>query len=201
MNNFNYRNPVRIVFGKDAIQKFGALIPEKARILMTYGSGSIKANGVYDQVKKTLQGRSLLEFGGIEPNPRYEILMEAVALARKNKINFLLAVGGGSVLDGTKFIAAAIPFKKGDPWTILSKGAAIESAVELGAVLTLPATGSEMNTNAVVSRESTREKLAFSSPHVYPVFAALDPAVTFSLPTRQVINGIVDSLFTFASSI
>lgn len=193
MDNFSYQNPVRVVFGKGSIAELKDLVPAKVRILMTYGGGSIKANGVYAQVKKALKGRALLEFGGIEPNPRYETLMNAVALARKKKVGFLLAVGGGSVLDGTKFIAAAIPFKGGDPWKILSAGAEVKSAVPLGSVLTLPATGSEMNTFAVISRNSTNEKLAFGSPHCYPQFAVLDPVATFSLPLRQVQNGVVDA--------
>jgi len=193
MDNFEYHNPVRIVFGKGSIAELRKLIPANARILMTYGGGSIKANGVYDQVRKALKGRRILEFGGIEPNPRYETLMRAVALGRGKKIDFLLAVGGGSVLDGTKFIAAAIPYRKGDPWAIVSEGAAVESAVALGSVLTLPATGSEMNTFAVISRNSSNEKLAFGSPHCYPRFSVLDPTVTFSLPPRQVKNGVVDA--------
>ena len=193
MDNFVYHNPVRVVFGKDTIKELRKLVPAKTRVLLLYGGGSIKRNGVYKQVKKALRGRKHFEFGGIEPNPRYETLMKAVALARKQKVKFLLAVGGGSVLDGAKFIAAAVPFKKGDPWRILDKNAPVESAVPLGSVLTLPATGSEMNPFAVISRNSTNEKLAFGSPLCYPVFSILDPTVTFTLPIRQVRNGVVDA--------
>ncbi len=192
MRNFSFHNPVKILFGKGQISGLAAEIPADARILMTYGGGSIKTNGVYEQVKAALVGRKVLEFGGIEPNPRYETLMRAVELARAEQINFLLAVGGGSVLDGTKFIAAAIPFT-GDPWTILSEQAPVTAAVPLGAVLTLPATGSEMNTFFVISKEATREKLGGESPLVYPRFSVLDPETTFSLPPRQVGNGIVDA--------
>jgi NADP-dependent alcohol dehydrogenase len=159
---------------------------------MTYGGGSIKRNGVYDQVRAALAGREILEFGGIEANPTYETCMQAVEIVRRENITFLLAVGGGSVLDGTKFIAAAAKFE-GEPWDILAKAGEVKGAVPIGCVLTLPATGSEMNTFAVVSRKSTQEKLAFGSPHVYPKFSVLDPEVTFSLPPRQVSNGIVDA--------
>jgi len=192
MQNFEYRNPVKILFGKGQIAKIGAEIPAGARILMTYGGGSIRRNGVYEQVKAALSGRTLEEFGGIEPNPRYETLMRAVERVRSEKIDFLLSVGGGSVLDGTKFIAAAAPYF-GEPWDILSKGGQVISAVPLGAVLTLPATGSEMNPTAVISRDETQEKLFFMSDHVYPRFSVLDPEATFSLPPRQTANGIVDA--------
>lgn len=192
MQNFVFHNPVKILFGKGQIAKLGREIPPEARILVTYGGGSIKANGVYDQVMSALAGRNVREFGGIEPNPRYETLMQAVELVRREGLDFLLSVGGGSVLDGTKFIAAAVPFE-GEPWDILSRGAQVRSAVPLGSVLTLPATGSEMNAFSVVSREATHEKLSFMSPLVFPRFSVLDPETTFSLPARQIGNGIVDA--------
>lgn len=192
MHNFEFFNPVKILFGKGQIARLGAEIPRRARILMTYGGGSIKANGVYEQVRKALEGRTLAEFGGIEPNPKVETLLRAVELARGENVNFLLAVGGGSVLDGTKFIAAAVHFR-GDPWDIVAKGAAVRKAVPLGVVLTLPATGSEMNPFAVISNAATGEKLPFMSPRVFPRFSVLDPEVTFSLPRRQISNGIVDA--------
>lgn len=193
MWNFTYHNPVKIVFGKGSIAELANLVPPDQKIMMTYGGGSIKRNGVYDQVLAALRGRVLVEFGGIEPNPRYETLMRAVAQVRAEGIDFLLAVGGGSVLDGTKFIAAAVEYTGDDPWDILAREAPVTAALPLGAVLTLPATGSEMNGNAVISRESTREKLAFSSPLVYPRFSILDPETTYSLSPRQVANGIVDT--------
>ena len=192
MQNFEFWNPVKILFGRGQIAKIGGEIPPGARILVTYGGGSIRRNGVYDQVMAALAGRQVAEFGGIEANPVYETLMRAVERVRAEKIDFLLAVGGGSVLDGTKFIAAAAPFA-GDPWDIVAKAAPVERAVPLGAVLTLPATGSEMNAFAVISRRSSQEKLAFGSPYLYPKFSVLDPEVTFTLPARQVSNGIVDA--------
>jgi NADP-dependent alcohol dehydrogenase len=192
MENFTFQNPVRIHFGKGQIARLADEIPAGTKVLVTYGGGSIKANGVYDQVMKALSGRKVLEYGGIEPNPRLETLLPAVDLVRKEGVEFLLAVGGGSVLDGTKFIAAAVDFE-GDPWDILAKEARVTSAVPLGAVLTLPATGSEMNGNSVVTKWATREKLAFWSRHAYPRFSILDPETTFSLPPRQVGNGIVDA--------
>ena len=193
MYNFEYQNPVKIIFGKGEIAKTGINIPAGAKILLTYGGGSIFKNGVYDQVKASVKDFEVLEFGGIEPNPHYETLMKAVELVKKEKITYLLSVGGGSVLDGTKFIAAAALFTQGDPWLILSKQAKVESALPIGAVLTLPATGSEMNGNSVVTRVETTEKLSFASPLVMPVFSILDPEVIFSLPEKQVANGIVDA--------
>ncbi|HEY9855088.1 MAG TPA: iron-containing alcohol dehydrogenase [Stenomitos sp.] len=192
MQNFVFHNPVKILFGKGQIAEIAGEIPADAKILVTYGGGSIKANGVYDQVMSALKGRNVREFGGIEPNPRYETLMRAVQLVREEGIDFLLAVGGGSVLDGTKFIAAAVPFQ-GEPWDILSKEAPVTAAVPLASVMTLPATGSEMNAFSVVTRWETREKLSFASPCVFPRFSVLDPETTFSLPPRQIGNGIVDA--------
>ncbi|MDO5309557.1 MAG: iron-containing alcohol dehydrogenase [Planctomycetia bacterium] len=193
MNNFEYANPVKIVFGKGQIQRLPELIPAGAKILMTYGGGSIKKNGVYDQVVKALENFDVVEFGGIEPNPQYSTLMKAVEIVKNQSIDFLLSVGGGSTLDGTKFIAAASKYQGEDPWDILAKGAPITDALPLADVITLPATGSEMNCLAVVSKKETTEKLAFGSPYVFPKFSIIDPTVTFSLPPRQVANGIVDT--------
>jgi len=192
MENFEFFNPVKILFGKGQIAKLRGAVPAGARLLVTYGSGSIKRNGVYDQVMAALEGHTVSEFDGIEPNPAYETLMKAVEVVKRERIDFLLAVGGGSVLDGTKFTAAAARFE-GEPWDILAKHAPVNTAVPLGAVLTLPATGSEMNFFAVISRAGTQEKFPFSSPLVYPKFSIIDPQVTFTLPARQVGNGIVDA--------
>lgn len=193
MYNFEFKNPVKIIFGKNTISQIANEIPENANILLTYGGGSIMKNGVYDQVKKALNGFKVKEFGGIEVNPHYETCMEAVEVVKNEKIDFLLSVGGGSVLDATKFIAAAVYHKNGDPWDILANAAPVENAVPIGAVLTLPATGSEMNGNSVISRVSTSEKLAFSSLLVMPKFSVLDPECVYSLPEKQVANGIVDA--------
>ncbi len=193
MNNFDYQNPVRIVFGKDSIGRLGDLISLRYnKVLVTYGGGSIKKNGVYEQVMAALKYHTVVEFGGIEPNPTYETCMQAVELAKSEGVDFLLSVGGGSVLDGTKFIAAAVKFD-GDPWDILVKGAEFDEALPLGDVLTLPATGSEMNFFSVISRKSTQEKLAFGQPSVYPKFSILDPETTYSLPKNQLRNGLVDA--------
>ncbi|MCL5260902.1 MAG: iron-containing alcohol dehydrogenase [Gammaproteobacteria bacterium] len=192
MQNFTYQNPVRIHFGKGEISKLQDEISSKQRVLLTYGGGSIKKNGVYKQVMDALAGREVYEFSGIEPNPHFETLMQAVKIAQEKKIDFLLAVGGGSVVDGTKFIAAAIDFN-GDPWDILTKPAPLKSAVPLGCVLTLPATGSEMNGGAVITKASTKDKLFFIDPLVFPKFAILDPETTFSLSPRQTANGITDA--------
>lgn len=192
MQNFTFQNPVKILFGKGQIANIATEIPSSARVLITYGSGSIKHNGVYDQVKKALENHTVFEFGGIEPNPSLETLTKALALVQTYKIDFLLAVGGGSVLDGTKFIAAAVGFD-GDPWDILAKAASISSALPLGAVMTLPATGSEMNSFFVITKAATQEKRVSRNTLVFPQFAVLDPSTTFSLPQRQIGNGIVDA--------
>ena len=195
MYNFEYKNPVKVIFGKETIPQVANEIPGKAKILLTYGGGSIKRTGVYEQVKNALKNIELFEFGGIEVNPHYETCLKAVELVKTEKIDFLLAVGGGSVLDATKFIAAAALYKNGDPWDILSKPGIeeVQEALPIGAVLTLPATGSEMNGNAVITKFSTLEKMAFSSPKVMPQFSILDPECIFTLPDKQVANGIVDA--------
>ena len=192
MFNFSYQNPTRIVFGKNQLAQLAKLIPQGSKVLLTYGGGSIKHNGVYQQVVEALDGFDWQEFSGIEPNPSFETLMRAADWVRREKIDFLLPVGGGSVIDGTKFIAAAAVFD-GDAWDILANGAKIKAAVPLGCVLTLPATGTESNGNSVVTRYETQQKLSFSSALVYPTFAILDPTVTFSLPPKQVANGVVDA--------
>ena len=194
MHNFDFHNPTRVLFGQGQIATLSTLVPEGARVLMLYGGGSIRANGVYDEVKSALAAHTVLEFGGVEPNPTYETLMRAVELVRAERIDFLLAVGGGSVIDGTKFIAAGSLLEE-DPWTAIfeQRAASVQSALPFGAVLTLPATGSEMNSAAVVTRKATQEKRAFASRHVFPRFAVLDPTKTYTLPTRQVGNGVVDA--------
>ena len=193
LQNFNYLNPTRILFGRGQIAGITKEIPAGARVLITYGGGSIKRNGTLDQVLSALEGFTVFQFGGIEPNPTYSTLMKAVELGRKENIDFLLAVGGGSVIDGTKFIAAAIPFEGDDPWTILSERAPITAAVPAGNVLTLPATGSESNSGAVITRPVFNDKLAFMHPLVFPQFAVLDPETTYSLPEGQTANGVVDA--------
>jgi NADP-dependent alcohol dehydrogenase len=192
MLNFTYQNPTKILFGKGQIANIAAEIPADARVLLTYGGGSIHRNGVYEQTRQALAGRTVVEFGGIEPNPEYRTLLRAVELGRAEKVDLLLAVGGGSVADGTKFIGAAIPFA-GEPWEILEQHAPVTAAVPLAVILTLPATGSESNSFAVISRAERGQKLAFSSSFGYPRFAVLDPETTFSLPPRQVANGVVDA--------
>lgn len=192
MQNFSYFNPTRILFGKGQIAAIASRIKPGSKVLVTYGGGSIFRNGIHAQVVQALAGFEFIEFGGIEPNPRYETLMRAVEVVRREQVDFILAVGGGSVADGSKFIAAAAKFE-GEPWDILSKRATVNAALPLGVVLTLPATGSESNTFAVISRDATGEKLGFGSEHCYPAFAVLDPEATFSLPARQVANGIVDA--------
>lgn len=192
MLNFNFKNTTEILFGKGQISEAKSRLPKDAKVLFLYGGGSIKKNGVYDDVMQLLQGVDYTEFSGVEPNPTLETLSQAIAVVREKQLNFILAVGGGSVIDGAKFVAAAANFD-GEPWDILAKGAAFSSALPIGCVLTLPATGSESNGNSVVTRKETQQKRAFGSDLVQPVFAVLDPTYTFSLPTKQIGNGVVDA--------
>lgn len=195
MNNFEFYCPTKIIFGKGTIAKLPELIYKSNKVLITYGGGSIKRNGVYDQVKKALEGYNVIEFGGIEPNPKYETLMKAVEIVKNEGVDFLLAVGGGSTLDGTKFIAAASKYygdKDAYDYFMVEQNPVLE-AVPLADVITLPATGSEMNSGGVISRISTDEKLAFGGVPLYPKFSIIDPQVTFTLPLRQTVNGIVDT--------
>lgn len=192
MNNFEFKNPVKLIFGKGEIARLRDEIAKGTRIMITYGGGSIKKNGVYDQVKEALAGYDVIEFGGIEANPDYSTLLKAIGICKETKVDMLLAVGGGSVIDGTKFIATGALYD-GDPWEFMLNPALIGPALPLATVLTLPATGSEMNNGAVISRREQDEKLAFMSPNTYPVFSILDPTVIYSLPQRQIANGIVDT--------
>ena len=192
MNNFIFQNPTKLVFGKGEIARLSKLVEKDRKILMTYGGGSIKRNGVYDQVMTALKGYDITEFGGIEANPDYNTLMKAVKICREKGIDFILAVGGGSIIDGTKFIATAAKFEGEDAWDILSKKSRLPKPVDFASVLTLPATASEMNNGAVISRRDRQEKLAFHNPEGYPKFSILDPDVVLSLPAKQISNGIVD---------
>jgi len=207
MLNFSFQNPTRIHFGEGQIAVLAKEIPLNARVLLVYGGGSIKNNGVYQQVIDALSEHTFFEFSGIEPNPTYDTLMKAQEIIKRENIDYLLAVGGGSVVDGAKFIAAAALYEgnnkgngegkdegvgaESDPWDILAKQQTFTKALPIGAVLTLPATGSESNGNSVVTRDGI--KLPFSSPLVRPLFAVLDPSVTLSLSDRQIGNGVVDA--------
>ena len=190
--NFTYNNPTQIYFGQSQISNIKNAIPTDQKVLVIYGSGSIKKNGVYDQVKAALTDHSWLEFSGVEPNPTKETLDKAIALVKKENIDFILAVGGGSVIDGSKFVAAGAKYD-GESWDILTGKHSVSEAIPLGAILTLPATGSESNSGAVITQAATQDKLVFMAPAVQPLFAVLDPDVMKSLPERQLINGIVDA--------
>jgi NADP-dependent alcohol dehydrogenase len=195
MLNFELYNPTQYVFGKDQTQKLSTLVPQKSKVLLAYGGGSIFKNGVYDQVKAALEGFEVVEFGGIEPNPRFETLMKAVAIIREQNLNFILAVGGGSVIDGVKFISGAVNYE-GDPIEILKNRVLftdVTKVIPFGTVLTLPATGSEMNSGAVVTIEATQEKLTLGGSALFPKFSICDPSVIASLPKRQIQNGVVDA--------
>ena len=198
MFNFTFYNPTTILFGKDQISKIDSYVPADAKVLITYGGGSAKRNGVIEQVRTALGQREVLEFGGIEPNPHYETLMKAVEVIRQNGITFLMAVGGGSVIDGTKFITLASHYK-GDATDLLKFGfnritnSTVEKVLPIGAVLTLPATGSEMNSGSVITRKDTKEKLVMSGPALFPLFSILDPQVVSSIPPKQIANGLADA--------
>jgi NADP-dependent alcohol dehydrogenase len=194
MQNFEFYNPTRIIFGKDQLAKLDRQIPKDATVLILYGGGSIKKNDTFEKVTDALGGRRIIEFGGIEPNPKYETLMRAVAVVKEKNIDFLLAVGGGSVMDGTKFINLAANYEGDNPLELLTNQEAINSirtSLPIGIVLTLPATGSEMNKGAVVSYKMG--KYGVFSDLSFPKFSILDPTLTYSLPATQVANGIVDT--------
>lgn len=195
MLNFELYNPTNYVFGRGQLEKLSQLIPPKASVLLAYGGGSIHKNGVYNQVMEQLSGFKVTEFSGIEPNPRFETLMKAVEVIQTEKIDFILAVGGGSVIDGVKFISAAAHFE-GDPITILKNKILfkdITKVIPFGTILTLPATGSEMNSGAVVTIEATQEKLTLGGSALFPKFSICDPTVIASLPKHQLENGVVDA--------
>lgn len=193
MLNFELKNPTKIIFGKGQIENLGRELPKDAKILLLYGGGSIKNNGVYTQVIAALKGFEVLEFGGIPANPEYEVLLQALKVIKEQQITYLLAVGGGSVIDGTKFLSAAALYEGENPWDILLKSIKTEKGMPFGTVLTLPATASEMNSGAVITRAETQEKLAMGGPGLFPEFSILDPQVVASIPKRQLANGITDA--------
>ncbi|MBN1108617.1 MAG: iron-containing alcohol dehydrogenase [Bacteroidales bacterium] len=193
MQDFEFYNPVRVFFGKDQISKIIPYIEPGTRIMLLYGGGSIFKNGVRDKITEVLKDFTVTEFGGVEPNPSYETCMKAVGVIKAENIGFILAAGGGSVIDAAKFIAAAALYRGADPWDILAEKVPVTAALPLASVLTLPATGSEMNKNAVISRKSTGEKLAFASQYTFPRFSVLLPEAAATLPQRQVANGVVDA--------
>lgn len=193
MLNFEFKNPVKIIFGKNQIARIAQEIPANAKVLVLYGGGSIKLNGVYEQVMTALAGFEVMTFGGIPANPEYEVLMEALKLIKANHITYLLAVGGGSVIDGTKFLSAAALYEGAEPWDILKNKLRTEKGMPFGTVLTLPATGSEMNSGAVITRAETMEKFGMGGPGLFPEFSILDPQVVKSIPQRQLANGITDA--------
>ena len=190
MNNFIFHNPTKLIFGKDTIANISTEIPAGKKILVTFGGGSVKRNGVYDQVTKALEKFEYVEFWGIEPNPTVETLRKAISIVKSENIDFILAVGGGSVIDGSKLIAAAALIEE-DAWDLVRKPSLYKGVLPLGSVLTLPATGSEMNRGAVITNQNLKEKFAFYS--AYPIFSILDPQVTFSLPQFQIACGLTDT--------
>lgn len=193
MLNFEFKNPTKIIFGKGQIENLGKEIPKDAKVLMLYGGGSIKKNGIYEQVKNALNGIEVIEFGGIPANPEYEVLLDALKIIKEENITYMLAVGGGSVIDGTKFLSAAALYEGDSPWDILTNNIKTEKGLPFGTVLTLPATGSEMNSGSVITRRETQEKLAMGGPGLFPEFSILDPLVIQSIPQRQLANGITDA--------
>lgn len=190
MQNFLFQNPVKLIFGQGQIARLKCEIPLDRRIMITFGGGSVRHNGVYEQVKEALKEHYTVEFWGIEPNPTVETLRKAVELGKAERVDFLLAVGGGSVIDGTKLIAAGL-LTDTDCWQLVLAGKPVTQTVPLATVLTLPATGSEMNNGAVISCGETHEKYPFYAN--YPVFSVLDPEVTFTLPPYQVACGLADT--------
>ncbi len=193
MKNFEFKNPTKIIFGKGEIAKLKMEIPSGSKVLMLYGGGSIKKNGIYEQVMNALSDFDVTEFGGIPANPEYSILLDALEVIKTESITYLLAVGGGSVIDGTKFLSSAALYKGDKPWDILAKKIRTEDGMPFGTVLTLPATGSEMNSGAVITNKETKEKFGMGGPGLFPQFSILDPNVIKSIPKRQIANGLADS--------
>ncbi len=190
---FELYNPTKLIFGQNKIETIHKYLNPNHKILLVYGGGSIKKNGIYEKVKIALKSFSIIEFLGVEANPKYETLIKAVDLAKTEKIDFVLAVGGGSVIDGVKFISAAVQYE-GNSWEMVKKGGSdIEKSLPFGTVLTLPATGSEMNSGAVITKLSTQEKLVFVNDNCFPQFSILDPSVVASLPKKQIANGVIDA--------
>lgn len=190
MLNFEFQNPTKIIFGKGSIAKIAQQFTHPTKIMLTFGGGSVKRNGVYDQVIDALKGHEIVEFWGIEPNPKVETLRKAVELGKQENVEFIIAVGGGSTVDGTKLIACAICYD-GDAWDLVLDPKKVKSAIPFASVMTMPATGSEMNNGAVISNLATKEKYGFYS--YYPQFSILDPEVTYSIPPYQVACGIADT--------
>lgn len=194
MENFELYNPTKLIFGPQTHSKLQELIPASSKVLMLYGGGSIKKNDVYENVRYALEGKfEVTEFGGIEPNPQYSTLLKALKIIKEENIDFLLAVGGGSVIDGTKFLSSAALYEGDSPWDILANKIRTVKGLPFGTVLTLPATGSEMNSGAVVSRAETKEKLTMGGPGLFPQFSICDPTVIKSIPQRQLANGVIDA--------
>lgn len=193
MQNFIFTNPTKLCFGKNQIELLKSLIPQETKILLLYGGGSIKKNNIYQNVTEQLKTHTYIEFAGIPANPTYEICMEAVSLCQKENVEFILAVGGGSTIDAAKFIAAACKYEGKTAWDIVANNTSITDALPIGVILTLPATGSEMNAFSVITKTDCLEKRPFYSPKLFPTFAIVDPEYTYSLPLRQIKNGIVDA--------
>lgn len=191
MLNFDFYNPTHIVFGKDRLSKLDKLVPKNAKVLILYGGGSVKKFGTLSRVIEALNGRSIVEFGGIEPNPQFETLMKAVTIVKNENIDFLLALGGGSVIDGTKFVNLAAHYEGDDATDLFKSTKSVKKGLPIGTIVTLPATGSEMNNGAVISYD--HGKFPVMSPLSFPKFSILDPTLTFTLPATQVANGIIDT--------
>ena len=190
MLNFEFQNPTKLIFGKGSIAKIEKQFSRPTKIMLTFGGGSVKRNGVYDQVITALKGHEIVEFWGIEPNPKVETLRKAVELGKAENVEFIIAVGGGSTVDGTKLIACAICYD-GDAWDLVLDPKKVTGAIPFASVMTMPATGSEMNNGAVISNLTTKEKYGFYS--FYPQWSILDPEVTYSIPPYQVACGIADT--------
>lgn len=196
MDNFTFYNPTKLIFGKDTIEALKTEVPLYGKkVLLVYGGGSIKRNGIYDKAVKLLteQGIELLELSGVEPNPRLTTVHKGIEICKKEEVDFILAIGGGSVIDATKAIAAGAKYE-GEIWDVITKKDTIDDALPFGTVLTLAATGSEMNAGSVITNWETKEKIGWGSPHVFPKFSILDPVHTFTVPLDQTVYGIVDMM-------
>ena len=197
MNNFSYYSPTQILFGKDTHLQVGQLLKEKnvKKVLFHYGGGSIHKTGLYTQIITSLQQAEVtfIELGGVKPNPRLDMVRQGVEICKKENIDFILAVGGGSTIDSAKAIAVGAKYN-GDVWDFYAKKAVATSALPVGTVLTIPAAGSETSPNSVITKEDTNEKLGYGTDLIRPVFAILNPELCYTLPAYQMACGVSDML-------
>ncbi len=196
MLNFDFYSPARILFGKGTESQIGGLLkPHAGKVLVHYGGGSIKRSGLYDRVMESLKssGLAVVELGGVEPNPRLSLVHEGIALCRREKVELVLAVGGGSVIDSAKAIAMGV-YYEGDVWDMYQQGKEIEKALPVATILTIPAAGSESSGDTVITNEAKKLKYGYGSPRLRPLLSVMNPELFFTLPKEQIAAGVADMM-------